>query len=133
MKKYISQTVVIMIYLFIAACKAMIPGNGVVVGKQYEPEYAAVEMVPTPIATGVTVVQALIPYFIYDNEDWVLVVEGTQGNKVKRVKIYTTEEIFSSYQIGDPYTFNSKDRTEDKVVRRSAAEEFSNRKPIHVR
>lgn len=133
MKSYIYQTVVIMLYLFIAACKAMIPENGVVVGKQYEPEYALIEIVPTPVATGITKIQVLTPYFIYDNEDWVLVVESTQDNKVKKVKIYTTEEIFNSYQIGDPYTFNSEDRTEDKVVRRRATEEFSHRKPIHVR
>ncbi len=133
MEKHIFQIVTITLCLFTVACKAMIPENPVVVEKQHEPEYAWVEIISTPIATSETIIQVLIPHFIYDNEDWVLVIEGTQDSKIKRVKIYTTEEIFSSYKIGDPYTFNSKDRTEDKVVKRRATKEFSNRKRIYVR
>jgi hypothetical protein len=70
---------------------------------------------------------------MYDNEDWVLVIESIQGDKIKRVKIYTTEEIFNSYKIGEHYTFNNKDRTEDRVVKRRATDVSSNRESKYVR
>jgi hypothetical protein len=70
-----------MLCLFTVACKAMIPKNPVVVEKQHEPEYAWVEIVPIPVASSEAISHVLIPYFIYDNENWVLVIEGIHKNK----------------------------------------------------
>lgn len=78
--------------------------KGTVIEKNYEPPRTYVTLMP--ISTGKTVI--MIPYIIYDNEDYILTVEGVKDEDVIHENVYVSEDCYKSLSIGE--TWN---KTED--------------------
>jgi hypothetical protein len=76
--------------------------EGRVVGMRYEPANTQVMMMPVVISNGRTTTTMIVPYYIYDDEDWVLTVTGTLENGKQRTEDwYISRSAYESLEIGD--------------------------------
>ena len=75
---------------------------GEVINKHYEPARTYVAMMPIATSTGKTTITTMVPYVIYDNEDWVVTIGGTrEDGEYDTKRIYITESYFNSVEYGD--------------------------------
>ena len=96
MKKYI--IVCLMAVLLLLGCSKPPLHNTRVLDKQYEPANSFTTLMP--ILIGKTTI--LMPYTIYDDEDFVLNVMGyTKDGDRKCRRLYVTRDTFDEVQIGD--------------------------------
>lgn len=84
-----------MISLFLLSCQKQ--KYGTITEKWHEP--ARTYMMLMPVSTGKVTV--LIPYFIYDNEDWCIKVNGVteKGDTVNRT-YYVSPEAYDTLNVG---------------------------------
>ena len=83
-------------FVVLFSCQGLKCGH--IIDKWHEP--AESHMILLPISTGKTVI--LIPYWIYDNEDWCIKVLGetTKGDTTQRI-FYINKTAFDTLKIGD--------------------------------
>ena len=105
MKNLISKNVlkntlyVLLVVVFLQSCNKL--EKGTVVNKHYEPERTYLQMMPIVISNGKTTTTMLIPYYITDNEDYVLHVKGYYKGEEIKEEVYVTKECYNSLQNGD--------------------------------
>lgn len=75
--------------------------SGEVLNKEYEPATTFVMFMPMVIDDkGNTI---MIPYIIYDNEDYKLTVRGQYEGKTRFETVYVTEACYKSTLVGDTW------------------------------
>jgi hypothetical protein len=72
-----------------------------VIDKHYEPKRTSLRMIPMVRSNGKTTTTILLPYYITDNEDYVLHVKGSYKGEEIKEKVYVTKECYNSLQNGD--------------------------------
>ncbi len=75
--------------------------EGTVVNKHYEPMEQNLVFIPLVMSNGKTTTTTLIPYFVTDNEDYVLHIKGVYKGEEVIEKVYTSKECYESMQNGD--------------------------------
>lgn len=94
--------------------------EGRVVEKRHEPERRWLELRPQYVGK----VMLLIPFFHYDDEDWILVIEGLdKRGKISQSKVYTSEETWESVQVGEWYKSEEEEMNDPDEIRESTDEE----------
>ena len=75
--------------------------EGTVVNKHYEPMEQNLIVMPLIISNGKTTTTMMIPYFITDNEDYVLHIKGIYKGEEVIEQVYTSKEYYEQMQNGD--------------------------------
>lgn len=76
--------------------------HGVVVAKRYEPASNTMMLLPISVSNGRTTSVIMVPYNIYDDEDWVITVTGTLDNgKTRTEDWYLCQSDYNKIQEGD--------------------------------
>ncbi|MFH1598135.1 MAG: hypothetical protein ABIB97_03610 [Patescibacteria group bacterium] len=109
---------------------------GDVVHKEIEPERTWVQILRIPQyhtqkigeITITTTTYLTKPMLYHDDEDYVLIVEGTGsgGQRVQKM-VYVSQSVYDSFLLGDRYTFTRESSTTDDIVCRDATEEEQQR------
>lgn len=73
--------------------------EGTVTEKQYEPAHTFVALLPVTMGNSTI----MIPYTHYDDEDFILVVEGERDGKVIRQRLYVSGHIWNRLEVGEMY------------------------------
>lgn len=75
--------------------------EGTVINKWYEPSSVSVVMMPVTTMCGKVPVTTMIPYTIYDSEDWCMKVEGeNQDGEIIQKTFYITEQQYNDIKVG---------------------------------
>lgn len=100
--------------------------QGQVVEKQYEPERRWVQLMPTQIGK----ITVFHPIYHYDDEDWVLVIEG-KNDKGKTVteRLYVSQETWDAITIGEWYEGTEEQLNDTPETHRATQEEIEKYKP----
>lgn len=98
-KKLITHSLCILLASVLFSCNHLEEGE--VVGKHYEPYNEYIMMMPITISTGKTTSTMMIPYFIQDNEDFVLHVKGEYKGKERIEEVYVSKACYTQMQNGD--------------------------------
>ena len=77
--------------------------EGTVVNKHYEPMEQNLVMMPLIISNGKTTTTMMIPYFVTDNEDYVLHIKGIYKGEEVIEQVYTSKECYEQMQNGDKW------------------------------
>jgi hypothetical protein len=95
-------------YYTLLACVFLLGCNhleeGTVVGKHYKPMQQNMVLMPTIISNGKIIITVMIPYFVTDNEDYVLHIKGTYKGEEVIEQVYTSKECYEQMQNGDKWT-----------------------------
>lgn len=85
--------------LLFTSCENMKYGN--VIERWYEPSRKYVVVLPMVISTGKSSSTILIPYIMYDNEDWCVKVKGigSKGDTITRT-YYVDKIAFDTLSVG---------------------------------
>jgi len=94
--------------------------DGIIITKIYEPATEEMSLLPIAVPSGKSTSIMLIPYMIYDDEDYIIEIQKVMDNRNVPVsrRLYITKEEFDSVNIGDtfvvkPFTmYNDKHRSE---------------------
>jgi hypothetical protein len=78
--------------------------EGTVVDKHYEPMEQNLVLMPLVMSNGKTTTTTMIPYFVTDNEDYVLHIKGIYRGEEVIEKVYTSKECYEQMQNGDKWT-----------------------------
>jgi hypothetical protein len=89
--------------------------EGVVVEHRHEEAKKTLVLMPTLIGK----VPVLYPYWMFDDEDWVLIIEGE--NKTLK-SVYVTEECYNSLEDGDYWRKTSSCSFADDNNRKTKAD-----------
>ena len=89
-------------FVFISGCNHL--EEGVIVGKHYEPMQQNMMMLPIVISTGKTTTTMMMPFFVTDNEDYVLHIKGIHKGEEIIEEVYTSKECYNRMQNGDSWT-----------------------------
>lgn len=92
MRKIIGYTAIVLLY---SCCHQI--HDGKVIEKIYQPERTYVYL--TPMICGKVTV--MIPHTGYDDEDFILKVQGKKGDKVITEDFYVSEKDFNCLNTGD--------------------------------
>ncbi len=88
-----------LVLTLLAACNHL--DSGEVLSKTYEPAATFLMIMPMVIDDkGNTI---MIPYIIYDNEDWTLNVRGRYEGESRVEKVYVSQACYNSTRIGDTW------------------------------
>lgn len=107
-------------FLAVAACSEPKLTEGRVVAKEYEPERTWVAMVPFVISTGNSFRTMYFPMTYRDDEDFIVVIEGTsaEGNVV-RERLYVEDEVhWNAIQLGEWVSVKNARLSSDDPVQR---------------
>lgn len=90
--------------------------NGTVEDKRHEDPYTYLMFIPLTTCSKDSCTTTLIPYFIFDDEDWVLTLKNCDKIEnsqpvCETANLYVTEEIYNDSEIGEYVDFNEKDET----------------------
>ena len=99
------------ILLVLVSCGSV--DNGVIIKKEHQPARTYTTLLPVTFFTGKTTITTLIPYTIYDDEDYVLLLK----NKDDKGKVFVTKSIWDSVSIGEYFegaTIEENNRKERK-------------------
>jgi len=88
--------------VFLVGCNHL--NEGTVVGKHYEPMQQNMMLMPMVMSNGKTTTTMMIPYFVTDNEDYVLHIKGTYKGEEVIEQVYTSKECYEKMQNGDTWT-----------------------------
>lgn len=78
--------------------------EGTVVNKHYEPMEQNLVVMPLIMSNGKTTTAMMIPYFVTDNEDYVLHIKGIYKGEEVIEQVYTSKECYEQMQNGDKWT-----------------------------
>lgn len=78
--------------------------EGTVVNKHYEPTEQNLVIMPLIMSNGKTTTTMMIPYFVTDNEDYVLHIKGIYKGEEVIEQVYTSKECYEQMQNGDKWT-----------------------------
>lgn len=97
---------IVIIVLLISGCNEL--KQGIVIKKWHEAARTYVQMIPitTVHTAGKTTytTMKMIPYVIYDDEDFCILIEGkTDRGKTKQETYYLTEGIYEAIRVGDTF------------------------------
>lgn len=85
--------------LFITSCEQNNIEEGIIIGKRYEK--LDTNLIYLPITIGrLTIVQR---HYIYNNEDWIITIEGYEYGKTIRQDVYVTGEYYETLNYGDTW------------------------------
>lgn len=109
--KYLLYTFAISI-LF-ASCNHL--EKGVIIKKRYEKPERNLTLIPTKIGS-VTIMQS---YWIHDNEDWIITIEGNKNGKIIHKDVYITKQCYQELKAGDTWIKSAdceySDENNDKI------------------
>ena len=83
--------------VFLVCCSHL--EDGTVIGKRYEEANRNLVLIPT-IVGKVTIMHQ---YWVYDNEDWVITIEGEKDGKMIHEDVYVTKECYEALNLGDTW------------------------------
>ena len=83
--------------VFLSSCNHL--EDGIVIGKRYEEADRNLMLIPMRVGK-VTIMQQ---YWIYDNEDWVITIEGEKDGKMIHEDVYVTKQCFEALNYGDTW------------------------------
>lgn len=113
MKKIVFILVLFVIVL--SGCERIT--EGYIIQKWYEPAETNLVLIPILISNGKTTSTVLMPYTIYDGEDYCIKVIGvTSEGKEKTKKLYLTPDEYDLVSIDDFYVIE-KDKDKDFTYR----------------
>lgn len=113
--------------LALAGCGEDILSEGDITGKTYQPAqtYTQIMMIPnyqtscygsgTQQYCTTTVYYTYIPYFIYDDADWIFSLRDCSVDPCREGVAYVTEATFNSFQVGDHYPIKDDEREDSNV------------------
>lgn len=96
MKKILLVLVVILLFV---SCDRPIH-EGEVVAKRYEEATRRFMLMPVAFPTGKTVSVRMIPFLIYDDEDFIVNIQKYDGEETRTRTLYVTQEVFNAVSIG---------------------------------
>ncbi len=89
--------IIVILTFLIVSCHHIEKGH--ISEKEYEPSRMYTVLMPMRIGKITT----LIPYMIYDNEDYILTIESEENGKLIHENIYVTKDYYNSLNIGDQW------------------------------
>lgn len=92
--------------------------EGEVVAKWYEPAETRVMLMPMTTLMGKTTITTMIPYTVYDGEDYCVKVKGTYHNKDHTETWYVTEQKYNAINNGDWICIKDDCSHEDMTYRK---------------
>src|SRR6185369_212353 len=96
----------IILFLILFSCGIK---EGTVIDKRYEPFQIIHTTQCIPISTGKTTTIICYPVTIYDDEDWLIEIEGyNKRHKLKDRWIYIEKEMYDTIRMGDYYCIDNK-------------------------
>jgi hypothetical protein len=78
--------------------------KGIIIKKRYEKPERNLTLIPTKIGS-VTIMQS---YWIHDNEDFIITIEGNKDGKIIHQDVYITKQCYEELNAGDTW-IKSKD------------------------
>ena len=116
----------LLLVLFLAiACSPRLK-EGVIFNKYHDPPRTFVMFIPFNVCSGgrtPTCTTILLPYVIYDDEDWVLVLEDRNGDECRKGEVYTDQATYEGYKKGDYYSTSPGDQLKDHHAKHKASRE----------
>ena len=106
------KLILVTIALFVLASCSDID-RGIIIKKEHQPARTYTTLLPVTVFTGKTTTTMLIPYTIYDDEDFVLWLK----NEDDAGKVFVTKSTFHSVGIGEYFdgaTIEENNRKERK-------------------
>lgn len=97
------KIVYLMLFLLVAGCSAPIK-EGEVCGKKHEPERTYVQYISVYNGKTTTV----IPYTVYDDEDWLIQIRAfdEEKNKERYITFYVSEDVYSKLRVSDWFVYD---------------------------
>lgn len=106
-----------LLFLSILMCSAVGCKNklkeGNIVSKWYEPASTTVIVIPITMTDGKNTSVMMVPYFIIDNEDWVIKIQGKYNGKIIDENVYVSQKQFDCVSIGNHFILTKDCSTED--------------------
>lgn len=88
--------------------------EGTVIAKKYEPANVIHTMHCYPMVIGKMTIMQCYPVTIYDDEDWLIEIEGyNQKHQLKDRWIYIEKEMYDTIKTGDYYCIDNKCHVND--------------------
>ena len=106
--------ILICLVVMIAGCGRELT-EGEVVGKYYEPDRTFVMLMPMAISCGQSCISTMmIPYIMYDDEDYVLIISGRDrnGNLITE-EWYVDKDTYEKAETGRREVFESSGASRD--------------------
>lgn len=95
------RTLLVMALLIIVLGGCNKLDSGTVISKRYEPARTYVAWMPLTMSTGKSIMVIMVPYTIYDNEDYVLRIKGKHKGKDIVESVYTSQSCYNKTIVGD--------------------------------
>ena len=110
---------VLFVVLFCSACTPQLK-QGTVVNKAHEPERTYVSLMPIMIGCGKNCFTTMmIPYSVYDDEDFILTVKGiTKEGKEITELWYVNEKLFNNSKINQEIIFSNTDVDKEDALKK---------------
>lgn len=107
------KLVFIIMIAVLAGCGERL-SEGEVISKRYESENTYISYIPMTTFIGKTPITTLMPYTMYDDEDFILQVIGkTEKGKTVTSNWYVSEEKYKNSKVGDYIFKNSSFKIND--------------------
>lgn len=98
--------------LFLAGCANKLK-EGYVIEKWHEPRTEYMMLMPMVISDGKSVTTIYTPYWIVDNEDWVVKIRGKYKGKVIEESVYVGEKQYECLSVSSHLKINEDCSTDD--------------------
>ena len=86
---------ILLAFGFLASCNHL--EDGTVIRKRHEKASMSLMFIPMKVGKA-TIMQQ---YWIYDNQDWVITIEGEKGDKMMQEDVYVTKQCYEALNCGD--------------------------------
>lgn len=110
------------VLFIVISCSACTPQleKGTIVNKSYEPENTFISLMPIMIGCGKNCFTTMmIPYSVYDDEDFILTVKGVtdEGKEITELW-YVNEKIFNNSEMFQEISFSNSNADKDDELKK---------------
>ncbi len=109
-----NKAVIILYVVALLFCGCNKLKEGKVLSKHYEPETQYMMLMPVCVSTGKSMITVMIPYWITDNEDWVVEIEGVHDGERVVESVYVSQKQYWCLREGSHLTLGDDCSEEDE-------------------
>ncbi len=119
-KPILIRCVLMLMLIILSSCSSRIT-EGEIITMAHEPPTSIVSILPMTTIIGKTTIITMIPFVIFDDEDWVIKIEKWVEDRFKTRTLYVSRAVYDSLSVGDYISLSAithEDRDPDIKTRK---------------